>query len=79
MAGILAAFSSLFYVSKDTVVEEFFRWIFLGGVMDFVLSHYALISAVLISIMLVRYIRNWKILLAIFALIFVFFAYILKV
>ena len=72
--GLLAVVG-LFVVAKGSVIEEFFRWIFLGSVLDFVYSSYSILASFLIVGVMVRWIRDWRWLAFIGVLVFLFLTF----
>jgi hypothetical protein len=72
VCGILLGFFTFIKLIKGSVVEDFFRWIFLGGFLDFIYNNYAFLCPVLVVGVLLRWIRDWRWLAVIGVLVFLF-------
>lgn len=74
-SAVLISIVSLFRISKGTWVESFFRWLYLGPILDLVYAHYIWIMICLIVIFLTRWIKDWRWLLGIGMALVVFFTF----
>jgi hypothetical protein len=64
-------------MTEDTIVETFLRWIWLGGILDFVYTGFAVITAIFVVMLLTARIRNWMVLGVIGLLVYFFVQYAL--
>jgi hypothetical protein len=76
-SSILMGVVSLFKVGEGTSIEAFFRWLHLGGLMDFIFAQYHYIMAVLLVIFLTKWIKDWRWLLGIGLAFIVFVRFVL--
>lgn len=74
-SGFFIGFIGFLILVKGTWVETFFRWIFLGVILDFVYLHYVWIMITLTVIFFTRWIKDWRWLLFIGLLVYVFFSF----
>lgn len=66
---------SLFKISMGTWVESFFRWLWLGSLVDFINEQYAYIMISLIVLFLSRWVKDWRYLLGIAIALLLFFTF----
>jgi phosphoglycerol transferase MdoB-like AlkP superfamily enzyme len=64
-SSILMGAVSLIKVGEGNSIEAFFRWLRLGGLLDFVYAQYHYIMAILLVIFLSKWIKDWRWLLGI--------------
>ena len=67
---------SFMHYSKNTVVEHWFTYFRLGSVMDFMYANYSWMFALSLTLMLTKWIKNWKVLIGIFIFVFCFMKFI---
>ena len=77
LASILLTVTTFVRLIRDTKVDLFFRWIHLGGVLDFIYDNYNLIAPVLVAMLLFKWIKDWRILAGIGFLVFLFVTFAL--
>jgi hypothetical protein len=77
LSTILLSVTTFIRLTQETKMEEFFRWLYLGGILDVVYNHYNLIAPFLVIGFMLKWVRDWRILAGIGALIFVFITYAL--
>lgn len=66
---------SVFHWTRGSWLEAFFRWVYLGGLLDFVYAHYTTIMTALALLFLARWIRDWRWLAGIGLAIWLFFTF----
>lgn len=76
-ASVFLTILGFIMVIKGSVVEEFFRWIYLGFVLDFVYHFYVLITTFLVVAILARWIKDWRYLLVLGVFVFLFITFVL--
>ena len=74
---ILLSFVSLLMITKGTFIETFFRWIYLGFLLDFIFLHYAFLMAFLFIIILFKWVKSPYILAGALLVVYMFLTYIL--
>jgi hypothetical protein len=77
LSAILLGFVGFVHIIKDTVVESFFRWVWLGSVLDFVYGYYPYLASILILGVLSKWIRSWRVLAVAFGFLLLFFLYLI--
>jgi hypothetical protein len=58
IASVCLAVISFVMVIQETFFETFFRWAYLGGFLDFVVSHYNLLASSLVVLICVKWVKN---------------------
>jgi hypothetical protein len=72
LSSLLLGIVTFIRLTSGSKVEDFLRWIHLGGLLDFVLNHYNLIAPVLVVGFLLQWIKDWRWLAGIGLLVFLF-------
>jgi hypothetical protein len=76
-AQIALTMASFLTITEGTVVEDFFRWLHMGTFLDYFYMFHAVIVALLLVLVLFQWIKDWRWLLFLGALIFLFVQFIL--
>ena len=75
VASVVLTIITFFRLIRGTQVHLFFNWIGFGPFLDFIYLHYNLIAPVLISVFLLKWTKDWRILLFVAVLVFLFVTY----
>jgi hypothetical protein len=73
IAGALMTIISLFRISNETALGDFFRFLGLGSLMDFIFSTYEVLMSILLVLVISRWVRDWRFLLGAFLFFLAFF------
>ena len=68
---------SIINYSQGSNLELFFRWLHMGSIIDIIYASHSVIMAILTTIFLTQWVRDWRILAFIGVLLVVFFQFVL--
>ena len=77
LSGVLMTVLTFFKLVEGSNMELFLRWIKLGVILDVVYVSYGIIMSVLIVVFMFRWIKDWRILAVLGAIVFVFIQFVL--
>jgi hypothetical protein len=74
-SSVIMAIVSVFKLAENTWIEDFFRWMYLGGLLNFIYNYYPFIMISLIVVFLSRWVKDWRWLLSIGVAMLLFFTF----